>query len=244
MENFGNSKRKNRANSESLDAYFLEAGKYKELTRQEEQEIAKRIKEGDEEARQIMAQSNLRFVIDVANKYKGYGLPFSELIAEGNVGLMRAIDLYDADRGTKFITYGVWWIRQAISKYVRTNMNKDYHELANEDFDYEQGFFNEDGEEMIGRKQLSNRDVIAEEEEVKKEVVGEIMSNLTDVEKEVIKCYFGFDCDEMNLEEIGKKVNLTKERVRQIKEMALKKLRSYMVVHPECSRLAGGRNYR
>ena len=71
MENFGNSKRKNRANSESLDAYFLEAGKYKELTRQEEQEIAKRIKEGDEEARQIMAQSNLRFVIDVANKYKG-----------------------------------------------------------------------------------------------------------------------------------------------------------------------------
>ena len=103
--------------------YFDEVGNEALLTREEEVELAKRIEQGDEQAREKLASSNLRLVISIAKKYRNYGLPFLDLIQEGNLGLMKAIEKFDWRKGYKFSTYATWWIRQAILKAL-TNRSR------------------------------------------------------------------------------------------------------------------------
>ncbi|MCA1738780.1 MAG: RNA polymerase sigma factor RpoD/SigA, partial [Actinobacteria bacterium] len=103
---------------ELLPDYFTRIDKGKLLTHQEEIDLSKRAKTGDKTARQRLIEKNLRLVISVAKKYRGMGLPFEDLIQEGNIGLMKAVEKYDPDRGWRFSTYATWWVRQAVQRSV------------------------------------------------------------------------------------------------------------------------------
>ena len=104
------------ASEDLVKAYLQEIGKVPLLTREEEVELAKRVQQGDEKAKEKMALANLRLVVSIAKRYKGLGLPLLDLIQEGNIGLMKAVEKFDWTKGYKFSTYATWWIRQAISR--------------------------------------------------------------------------------------------------------------------------------
>jgi len=261
--------------SQSLDKYFNEIGKVSLLTAEEEIELAIKIKEGDPEALEKLTKANLRFVVSVAKQYQNQGLSLGDLINEGNLGLIKAARRFDETRGFKFISYAVWWIRQAImqalaeqSRIVRLPLNRvgALNKIGKAYSNLEQDFEREPSAEeladelemkvddvseamSLSAKHLSmdapfasneeNRllDVLKNEDmpapdttlmsESLKEEVERALSKLAAREAEVIKLYFGFENDEpLTLEEIGEKFNLTRERVRQIKEKALRRLRN------------------
>lgn len=238
------------------------------LTPQEEVALGDRIKKGDVEAINKLVKANLKFVISIAKDYQGQGLPLSDLISEGNYGLIKAALKFDNTRGFKFISYAVWWVRQAIIQSINDNgrmvrlptniinklayVNKEvikFNHLNERDpifgeitdknnDDVELIFFpkcvslnesvNEDGDELIH--------LISDEDEETDEVVdnrvknelNNILSLLTERERDIIECYYGLNPDYecMTLEAIGEKYNLTKERIRQIKSKTLRKLKN------------------
>ena len=104
-------KRDRETSSDHLSAYLSRVGRFGLLTRREEMDLSRRAREGDRRARRCLIEKNLRLVVSVAKKYRGMGLPFEDLIQEGNIGLMRAVEKYDPDRGFRFSTYATWWIR-------------------------------------------------------------------------------------------------------------------------------------
>lgn len=209
--------------------YYNELKKYKPLTKIEERKLCKRFKtKNDIIARDKLITSNLKFVVDVAKNYKGHGLAFADLVAEGNMGLLKALDKFDYKKDVKFISYGVWWIKQ----YIREAINKKKMLPSDElptDFDKP---INDDEidikDECINNTFIDNSKKSYDEDEV--QIVNDLLQVLNPRECEIIKSYFGLNSDEMTLEEIGQKYKLTKERVRQIKEKALTKLRSNMLL--------------
>ena len=253
---------------DSISKYFKDVRKSIILTPAEEIELAKKIRRGDKKAMDKLVTSNLKFVISIAKKYQGQGLPLSDLINEGNYGLIKATSRFDHKKGFRFISYAVWWIKQSIIQSLNDNarmvrlpanvINKLSYlnseiakfEHANErepvfgeifDKDQEEmglvnyprctslnDIINEDGDELIelipGESLDENQLVI--DERIKKEL-SNTLSVLDDRERMIIECYFGIniDCEPMTLEAIGEKYNLTKERIRQIKEKAIRKLR-------------------
>jgi RNA polymerase primary sigma factor len=261
--------------SQSLDKYFTEIGKVNLLTPEQEIEFARKIKEGDHEALEKLTKANLRFVVSVAKQYQNQGLSLGDLINEGNLGLIKAARRFDETRGFKFISYAVWWIRQAImqalaeqSRIVRlplnrvgalnkigkaySNLEQEYErepspeELA-EELQMDVGDVSEamtlsakhvsmdapfaSNEENRLLDVLENEDLPAPDtilmSESLKEEVERALSKLSEREAAVIRLYFGFETDEpLTLEEIGDKFNLTRERVRQIKEKAIRRLRN------------------
>ncbi len=260
----------------SIDKYLQEIGKYELLTPEEEIELARRAKQGDEKALERLIQANLRFVVSVAKQYQNQGLPLGDLINEGNLGLIKAAKRFDETRGFKFISYAVWWIRQSIlqalaeqSRIVRLPLNKvgALNKIGKKLSQLEQEFerepsANELAEELdmsvyevadtlkSAGKHISmdapfaqgedNKllDVIPSENEpmpdhelmresLRKEIE-EALDTLDQREKEVVKLYFGIGYEHpLTLEEIGEKFKLTRERVRQIKEKAIRKLRHH-----------------
>ncbi len=260
--------------SQSLDKYLQEIGKVELLTPEEEVELARRIKKGDQKALEKLTKANLRFVVSVAKQYQNQGLSLGDLINEGNLGLIKAAKRFDETRGFKFISYAVWWIRQSIlqalaeqSRIVRLPLNRvgALNKIGKAFSTLEQEFEREPStselaEELdmslfevadtlkISGRHLSmdapfaqgedNRllDVIQDErtplpdfELMKESLSREVeraLSTLTDREAEVIRLYFGLGREHsLTLEEIGEKFNLTRERVRQIKEKAIRRLR-------------------
>jgi len=260
----------------SIDKYLQEIGKYELLTPEEEIELARRAKQGDEKALERLIQANLRFVVSVAKQYQNQGLPLGDLINEGNLGLIKAAKRFDETRGFKFISYAVWWIRQSIlqalaeqSRIVRLPLNKvgALNKIGKKLSQLEQEFerepsANELAEELdmsvyevadtlkISGKHISmdapfvqgedNKllDVMPNEndpmpdhelmrESLRKEIE-EALNTLDQREREVVKLYFGIGYEHpLTLEEIGEKFKLTRERVRQIKEKAIRKLRHH-----------------
>jgi len=258
----------------SIDKYLQEIGKYELLTPEEEIELARRAKQGDEKALERLIQANLRFVVSVAKQYQNQGLPLGDLINEGNLGLIKAAKRFDETRGFKFISYAVWWIRQSIlqalaeqSRIVRLPLNRvgALNKIGKKLSQLEQEFerepsTNELAEELdmsvyevadtlkISGKHISmdapfvqgedNKllDIMPNEndpmpdhrlmyESLKKDIE-EALNTLDPREREVVKLYFGIGYDHpLTLEEIGEKFKLTRERVRQIKEKAIRKLR-------------------
>ena len=257
-----------------LSAYFHEVGAYRLLSRGEELVLGRRIRAGDESAVSELACANLRFVISIAKRYQNQGVSLSDLINEGNVGLLRAARKYDDAKGVKFISYAVWWIRQAIVHALSENAhivripvgrvallhrvtvatNALRQELGREPSRHEVaaslGLPEDEMVEAIpvGQAELSLDAPLLENEEGGlldlladdnssspdedmgsddlSSSIDEALSQLRDREARILRLYFGFDGHEaMTLEEIGKEFRITRERVRQIKDRALGKLR-------------------
>jgi len=260
--------------SASLDKYLQEIGREELITAEMEVILAKKIKQGDQDALEKLTRANLRFVVSVAKQYQNQGLTLPDLINEGNLGLIKAAQRFDETRGFKFISYAVWWIRQSIlqalaeqSRIVRlplnqvgslNKINKAFSRLeqAHErepspDELAEELEVSEDkvrdtikvsgrhvsmdapfvtGEENSLIDVLENQDSPKADksllsESLQKEIERSL-STLTEKERDVVKYFFGIGMNHgLTLEEIGTKFDLTRERVRQIKEKAIRRLR-------------------
>lgn len=203
-------------NFNDLTKYCSTLNKGKGLSREKEHELAEKIQQGDNKALNELVEANLKYVVTIAKKFAWTGIPLYDLISEGNLGLIRAAKKFDPDRGTKFITCARPWITQAIQLYVQ-NSNTD-KELTNmEDYIFD----DETNDEMI------NTDFEDEVHNIqsRSNAIDELLSCLTKREYRVLQSYFGLNnCKEMTLDEIGKEMGLTQERVRQIKDESIEKL--------------------
>ncbi len=266
--------RRFRDEDRSLDLYLREIGETPLITAAEEVRLAKRIKEGSHEALEKLTKANLRFVVSVAKQYQNQGLSLADLINEGNIGLMKAAKRFDETRGFKFISYAVWWIRQAIlqalaeqSRIVRLPLNRvgTLHKIGKISSSLEQEYGREPSPSEIARElelsavevsdtlKISNShlsldapfstsednslmDVLEDEfqpapdeallDESLRLEIERALDSLSRREAEVINLYFGLNHEKaLTLEEIGTRFNLTRERVRQIKEKAIRRLR-------------------
>lgn len=263
--------------ADSLDKYLQEIGKESMITADEEVALAKKIKQGDQKALEKLTRANLRFVISVSKQYQNKGLTLPDLINEGNLGLIKAAQRFDETRGFKFISYAVWWIRQAImqaiaeqSRIVRLPLNKigAINKINKTYTALEQKFEREPSADEIaevldltetevkdsistssrhvsmdapiinsGDETRTMYDTLESEdknspdsplmdESLKKEIES-AMKTLTPREAEVLRCAFGLDGSPlMSLEEIAVRIELTRERVRQIREKAIRRLKN------------------
>lgn len=261
-------------NWSSIRRYLAEIKKFAPLSAEEESTLARRIRQGDTRAFEKLVNANLRFVVNVANKYQGLGLPLQDLINEGNLGLVRAAQRFNAMRGFKFITYAVWWIRQAIvqslsehGRMVRLPCNRlnEIRKIGRVAEKLEQRCGSEPSleeiaqgmamtaEKVLEMLQTSTSHVSLDEpytedervrvfealesdwhpspdaallEESLQNEIDQMLATLKPREAEVIRMYFGLrDSSPQTLEQIGERLHLTRERVRQIREKALKHLR-------------------
>jgi RNA polymerase primary sigma factor len=263
-----------KTNDTAMKVYLREIGRMQLLTPAEEIELAAKIKKGDREARALMISSNLRLVVTIAQDYANLGLPLLDVIGEGNIGLMIAVDRFDPSKGAKLSTYAAWWIRQAIKRAL-SNQSKTIRlpvhlgdkiakvrrialqmseELGREPTDDELG-----GEIGIASRKVSHLKTVSirpasldapisdddstefgesvEDEEARtpfellrdKDLhndVDGLLEELDDREKKIISQRFGFDGGKRRtLEEIGKKLGVSRERIRQLENIALSKLR-------------------
>ena len=262
-----------------VDKYMSEISKNELLSAEDEAVLAKKIRMGDSDALEAMVKGNLRFVVSVAKQYQNQGLPLSDLINEGNLGLIRATHKFDETRGFKFISYAVWWIRQAImqaiveqSRIIRLPVSKvgAYTKITKAFHSFEQEYQREpDVEELMemlgmtkeeideyfrvnthtlstdfkmGDMDDSLSDVLsdstavsAEDQLMHKTVESQLntaLAGLTERESEIISSYFGLNGKiPMTLEEIGERFDLTRERVRQIKEKCIRQLKESTSPH-------------
>lgn len=224
----------------TVQTYYNDLKKCKPISRIREKELIRLAKRNNQRARNELVESNLRFVFDVAKKYKGRGVPLCDLISEGNMGLIKAIDKFDEKYDVKFYSYAVWWIRQAILECIRKK------QLANS-FEKEQDEINtiivsnvsndnEDDIVNINETILSNEEdeYNKEIEENQKKAVQNLLDKLQPREKEIIERYFGLNGrEEQNLGEIGEVLGISMERVRQIKVSIFKTLRTEILLMPE-----------
>jgi len=258
----------------SLDLYLRDISRYPLISRKEEALLAPRIREGDQEALNALCRANLRFVVSVAKKYQNQGVSLADLINEGNLGLIRAAHKFDETKGIKFISYAVWWIRQAIlqalaeqSRVVRVPLNRagTLHRIGRRS----NVLLQELGREPTAEEIASGMDISLTEvrrtlaisqshlsldapmtpgednklldylpddvnpspddhafDRALRETIEDSLDALEPREAKILKLYYGLDGHEaMTLEEIGTVLGITRERVRQIKEKALERLR-------------------
>ena len=221
----------------TVRTYYDDLKKYKPLSKSRERRLLKLCKRGDEKAKNELLEANLKFVFDIAKKYTGRGISIGELISEGNMGLIKAVDKFDESQDVKFISYAVWWIRHAMLDCIKKNKMIRYVELDHEDGNSKtlERKLTDDEDEMI-----SSDDVLFSNEhdernretnEEQKKIVSGLLSILSPREKFVIENYYGVNNkNELTLIEIGDELKLSSERVRQIKEKGLRKLRSKVML--------------
>jgi len=261
--------------SQSLDRYLLEIGKVDLITSEEEVDLARRIRQGDRMALEKLTKANLRFVVSVAKQYQNRGLSLSDLINEGNVGLIKAGARFDETRGFKFISYAVWWIRQCIiqaiaeqSRVVRLPVNRtgDINKISNVFANLEQSLQRDPTPEEIATQMKTTGDFVTDNlrvsqrnlsvddpygsdeqstlmdtlsdkdaatpdssliQEALKMEIQRALTLLNHREMEVIVLYYGLNNEDPHtLEEIGAKFSITRERVRQIKDLATRRLQA------------------
>ena len=259
--------------AEVLRRYFHDIEDSQPLSREREVELAERITRGDMEARDELVRANLRFVVDVARQYQNRGLTMAELVSAGNMGLMKAADRFDGERGFKFISYAVWWIRQSIMQTLtdqtrtvrvpvtRQNMMRDInratHHLGGDQRDVtvaeiaetlgvaeaevletmlkgrpetslDRTFEEGDDRNLLSTipdESVDLADDAVSERDCRARIEG-VLATLEDRERYIVRCYYGLDGEEpLTLEQIGGSMGLTRERVRQLKERALGRMR-------------------
>jgi RNA polymerase primary sigma factor len=260
----------------SLALYLGDIQKYPLLSRAEENELARLARGGDAAAREKLIRSNLRFVVSIAKKYAGNGVPLEDLVNEGNLGLVRAAERFDPERGYKFISYAVWWIRQAIlhslseaPRMVRLPMNRvglaqraaraarkleqdlhrepDADEIARElsvtgaeveeVMNFSRGHLSLDeplpgeAEESTFLEQIADENAASPDANLFAQMLGRdlrrSLRHLSQRERTIVEKYYGLDGEEpLTLEEIGRRLGYTRERIRQLKEQAIETLRS------------------
>jgi RNA polymerase primary sigma factor len=268
-------KKESTGGNRSLDVYLHEINKTPLLKREEEQELARRIKKGDKDALDRLVKANLRFVVSIAKQYANQGLALEDLINDGNLGLIKAAHRFDEERGYKFISYAVWWIRQAMlqslaehSRIVRLPLNRagtlyrigkasrqldqelgrapsageiakklkisetevqDTMHIANTHVSLDDPYSSDqDDSALVDYLQDENAAMPDEQtyERALSDDMERALDTLSDREKLILSLYFGLNGeDPLTLEEIGKKLELTRERIRQIKEKAIVRLR-------------------
>ena len=261
-------------NDNGFQLYLREIGAYPLITVQEEVRLARKIKRGDKEARATMIRANLRLVVKIARDYSNFGLPLLDLISEGNIGLMKAVERFDPKKGGKLSTYAAWWIKQSIkralanqSKTIRLPVhlvdkiaklrrvsNQMTEELGREPTDEElagevgmgaskvaalksaairptsldQPINDEDSTalgDIIGDEEAMNPYEVLRDKDLRDEV-GDLLAVLDERERRIISSRFGLDGQRLKtLEEVGEKFGVTRERIRQLQNIALKKLR-------------------
>lgn len=263
-------------NSISLKCYFKDLSKFSLIDGEKQTKLAIKAQGGDQKALNELIESNLRFVVTVAKEYLYSGIPLEDLINDGNIGLIKAVEKFDASKGIRFISYAVWWVRQSIIQSIyetadtvrlpinriniknKINRAKEilFKELSREPTVEEINIFSgiEDDDingyltdcnfsvnlesRVSDESEITVGDCLHGEgfEEMEKKFnrkdasheINSVLSTLNKRESKIIKMYFGLENgQEMNLREIGEELNLTNERVRQIKDFALKKLRTY-----------------
>ena len=267
--------------NDPVKMYLKEIGRVDLLTHEQEIELAKRILEGDEQAKKELAAANLRLVVSIAKRYVGRGMLFLDLIQEGNMGLIKAVEKFDYTKGFKFSTYATWWIRQAITRAIAdqartiripvhmvetinklTRIQRQLVQELGREPTAEESAEKMDGmtpakvreiqkislepvslETPIGEEDDSHLGDFIEDEgamspddyasnELLKDELNEVLLELTDREEKVLRLRFGLDDGRTRtLEEVGKEVNVTRERIRQIEAKALRKLK-----HPSRSK--------
>jgi RNA polymerase primary sigma factor len=266
--------------SRNIKHYLEEIAKFPALTEEEEKKLGERIRHGDKEALQVLVKSNLKFVVSYVKKYRGMGLGLLDLIDEGNIGLIEAAKRFDPCRNVRFISYAVWWIRQAIVHALTlssrifnipqrlsdqiSQMKKKTAELkaelgrdpTREEVAVAMGISEMDVEdlELLGERNLSLSDKVNDNDlEVEDKIsdaaspsveyqiikasvqlqIREILGELDEKEALVLKLRFGLDDDRpKTLQEIGSRLKLTRERIRQIEQKAMRKLsRSHKLQH-------------
>lgn len=260
----------------SLDLYLNEIRRYPLLSREDELELARKARAGDMKAQDKLVRSNLRFVVSIAKKYVGNGVPLEDLINDGNFGLVKAAERFDPERGFKFISYAVWWIRQSIlvsvsenSRMIRMPMNRvglaqkatkvsrkleqhlgreaDAEELAKElgvtreeieevttfsqaTLSLDQPVHDEGNETTFVDQIVDDRNALPDKgayEDSLRRDMDRALESLTDRERTILVRYYGLNgVKARTLEDIGKEMGYTRERIRQIKEQAIDKLRS------------------
>ncbi|HAR35633.1 MAG TPA: hypothetical protein DCR87_01760 [Acidobacteria bacterium] len=259
--------------SRNIKLYLEEISKIPPITEEEEKQLGQKIKQGDPEAIKRLVEGNLRFVVSYVKKYQGMGLSLLDLINEGNLGLVEAAQRFDPDRNVKFISYAVWWIRQAIVHALsqashsynlpqkvsdkisrmnkeRENLKKELgrdpsreelaerlkltpEEVADLELIQERGFslsdkISEDEDLEVEDRLSDELEPSVEYQLIKNSIeqqIREILNELDEREALVLKLRFGIDSDEpMTLQEIGDRLGLTRERIRQIEQRAMRKL--------------------
>lgn len=211
-----------------LDAYFREVRKFKSLSKKEEAELSIRIKNGDEHAFNKLVNANLKFVITIAKGYRNTGICFSDLISEGNIGLMKAARRFDGKKGVKFISYAIWWVKSEIQEYINSIMGRN--EVEPDVFDMNTKVKGSSFNVSEECEEDDYNDSFAEENDANTVSVSmsiqELMKTLGEREKDILFMYYGLNGDSgMTLEEIGEQLHLTSERVRQIKDKAIIKMK-------------------
>ncbi len=257
--------------TKSLKAYLEAVSSIPMISQEREIELSKKIKEGSQEALDELVCANLRFVISVAKKYQNQGLPLEDLISEGNLGLVRAAQKFEGERGFKFITCALWWVRQAIAESVTVNgkairlplsrirdmakirkVISDFNVRENRDPTFQE-IVKESGlsemkvvtslksvntmssiDEPIGEEDFTLGDTLSDETfktdkdfntDEKVDAVTTILETLEPRERMIVQLSFGLGGEEKTIEEISETIGLGKERIRQIREAALRKLR-------------------
>ena len=264
---------KSRHGSNPIETYWRDIQHYKPLPRERETELVRRAREGDEQAMHELVTANLRFVVRIAKEYNGYGLAFIELISEGNLGLLEAVKRFDETRGFKFITYAVWWVRQAIlkalaeqSKAARPPMSQindlqkvekktglliqqlgrqptmeeiadsaqisldrayNAQKVGQRDLSFDTPIYSDEEDTLIS---VFATEEGALEDDFDQNVLSKTLHNclqiLDEREHQIIRSYFGLqDQSPITLEKIGTTLGLTRERVRQLRDRALQKMR-------------------
>lgn len=258
----------------ALDQYLRDVSRHELLTREEEIEVARRARAGDREALQRLVQANLRFVISVAKRYRGRGLPFADLIQQGNLGLLTAAMKFDPERGVKFISYAVWWIRQNIQAAlahhglsVRLPVNRmaelskirRAHETLREELDREpthseiaeradldpttvemllglaagelpmDARVGEDEKSTLGERLVledTSQSFASAEDRFLRDQIEEALRGLRERDARILRLYYGLGGERAHtLEQIGEVLGITRERVRQLRDRALRELR-------------------
>ena len=207
--------------TDNVKIYYKDLKKCEPIPFSYERELILKSKEGDVEARNKIIESNLRFVFNIARKYAGKGIPISDLISEGNLGLVKAIEKFDTTKDVKFITYAVYWVREYMSASIRKNYSRADLTLI-EDL--------QDTAKKNDAKPIANTKLYDIEDEEcddgKDKMIDELLCVLNDKEKNIMEFTYGlYGHKPLTFQEIGKKYHISSERVRQIKIEALDKVR-------------------